>query len=93
MSTESDFTRTFPPWENGTKASGVPLCWLIIAGHLEETFHRQNYPLLLFRYCLQYNVRTGFCSTSTARHLKTSRDLVIEKLTIYFNSAQKMLFG
>ena len=57
--TESDFTRTFPPWKSDTKASGVPVCWLSIAGHLEETFHRQNVadsqPLLLFMkrtYCL-----------------------------------------
>jgi hypothetical protein len=35
-STESDFTRTFPPWKNDTKASGVPACWLIIAGHLDR---------------------------------------------------------
>jgi hypothetical protein len=31
----SDFNRTFPPWKNGTKASGVPVYRLIIAGHLE----------------------------------------------------------
>jgi hypothetical protein len=35
------------------QASGVPVCWLITAGHLEETFHRQNiaesHPLLRFR--------------------------------------------
>jgi hypothetical protein len=53
MSTENDFTRTFPPWKSGTKSSGVPVCWLIIAGHLEETFHRQNIAenesLLLFK--------------------------------------------
>jgi hypothetical protein len=52
MSTESDFTRTFPPRKSGTKASAVPVCWLIIAGHLEETFYWQNiaenHPLLLF---------------------------------------------
>jgi hypothetical protein len=45
----SDVTRTFPPWKSGTK---VPACWLIIAGHLEEMFHRQNiaesHPLLPF---------------------------------------------
>jgi hypothetical protein len=23
-------------------ASGVPVCWFIVAGHLEVTFHRQN---------------------------------------------------
>jgi len=38
----SDFTMTFPMWKCSTKAIGVPECWLIIAGHLEETFHRQN---------------------------------------------------
>jgi len=52
MSTESGFTRTFPPWKSGTKESGVPVCSLVIAGHLDETFRRQNiaesYPLLLF---------------------------------------------
>jgi hypothetical protein len=51
MSTESDFTRTFPPWKGGSKASGVPVYWLIIAGHLEGTMHRPNivesFPLLL----------------------------------------------
>jgi len=35
----SDFTRRLQPWKSGTKASGVPECWLIIAGNL-ETFHR-----------------------------------------------------
>jgi hypothetical protein len=49
----SDFTRKFPPRKSCTKASGVPVCWLIIAEHLEETFHRQNIAgsqqLLLFR--------------------------------------------
>jgi hypothetical protein len=53
MSTESDFTRTFPPWKSGTLASGFPVFWLIIAGHLEGTFHRQNIAedesLLLFK--------------------------------------------
>jgi len=53
MSTESDFTMKFPPWKNGAKASGFPACWLIIAGHLEETLHRQNVAenesLLLFK--------------------------------------------
>jgi hypothetical protein len=48
LSTDSDFTRTFPPYTRGTKASGVPVCSLIILGHLEETFQRQNHPLLLF---------------------------------------------
>jgi hypothetical protein len=28
MITNSDFTRTFPPWKSSTKASGVPVCWL-----------------------------------------------------------------
>jgi hypothetical protein len=42
MSMESDFTRIFPTWKSGIKASGVPVCWLIIDGHLEEMFHRQN---------------------------------------------------
>jgi hypothetical protein len=42
MSTESDFTRITPSWKNDTKARGFPAPWLIIAGHLEETFHRQN---------------------------------------------------
>jgi hypothetical protein len=27
----SDFTKTFPPPKSSTKASGVPVCWLIIA--------------------------------------------------------------
>ena len=42
MSTERDFTRIFPPWKSGTKASGVPVCRLIIAGYLEDRFHWQN---------------------------------------------------
>ena len=49
----SGFTRTSPPRKCGTMASGVPVCWLITAGHLEQTFHMQNiaesHPLLLFR--------------------------------------------
>jgi hypothetical protein len=49
----TDFTRKFPPRKINSKASGVPVCWLIIAGYLEGTFHRQNIaesqPLLLFR--------------------------------------------
>ena len=56
MSTESDFTRPFPPWKSGTKASGVAVFWLIIAGLLEETFSRQNTaeidPLLLYSKCI-----------------------------------------
>jgi hypothetical protein len=51
-SMEIDSTRTFPPRNSGTKASGVPVYWLIIAGKLEEMFHRQcvaeSHPLLLF---------------------------------------------
>jgi hypothetical protein len=47
----SDFTRRFKPRKSGIKASGVPECWLIIAGHLEKKFHRQSiaesHPLLL----------------------------------------------
>jgi hypothetical protein len=49
----NDFTRKFPPRKSSTKASGVPVRWLITAGHLEQIFHRQNiaesHPLLLFR--------------------------------------------
>jgi hypothetical protein len=80
MSTESDISRTFPPCKSGTKASGVPVCWLIIAGHLEETFHRENiaesHPLLSLGnvYSLKYNVNTGFLQILTARHLKTLPD-------------------
>jgi len=52
MSNESDSNRIFPTWKSHTKASGVPVCWLIIAGHVEETFHRPNVaerdPVLLF---------------------------------------------
>ena len=39
-SAESDFASIFLPWKSHTKASGVYVCWLITAGHLEETFHR-----------------------------------------------------
>jgi hypothetical protein len=50
MSTESDFTAIFPPWKIGTNARGIPVRWLIVAGHLEEMFHRKNiaesHPLL-----------------------------------------------
>jgi len=42
MSTESDFARIFLTWESGTKARGFTVYWWIIAGQLEETFHRQN---------------------------------------------------
>jgi len=45
--------RVISPWKSGTKANRVPVCWLIIAGHLEETLHRQNVAenesLLLFK--------------------------------------------
>jgi hypothetical protein len=48
----SDLTSIFPPWKSGTTASGNPVRWLIIAGHLEETFLKQNAaercPLLVF---------------------------------------------
>jgi hypothetical protein len=51
--TDSNFIRIFPPWKSGSKVSGVPVGWLFIAEHVEETFHRQNiagsHPLLLFR--------------------------------------------
>jgi hypothetical protein len=54
-STDSDFTRTFPPWKSGAKASAVPVCWLITAGYLEGKLDRQditeNDPVLRFRYC------------------------------------------
>jgi len=42
MSTDSDFSWTFPVMQSGAKASGVSVNWLIIAGHLEEMFHKQN---------------------------------------------------
>jgi hypothetical protein len=51
---ETDFTRTFPPWKSDTKVNEVPVYWLIIAGHIEEKFHRQNTAdnhLLLFFIC------------------------------------------
>jgi hypothetical protein len=38
MRTESDFTRIFPSRRSGTEESGVPVCWLIIAGNLEKSF-------------------------------------------------------
>jgi len=51
-STESNSTRTLPPWKSSTKASGVPVCWLIIGGNLEEMFHRktvaESHPPLYF---------------------------------------------
>jgi len=37
---QSDFTRIFPARKSGT-TSAVPGYSLIIAGHLEDTFHRQ----------------------------------------------------
>jgi hypothetical protein len=53
MNTETNFTRIFPPWKNSAMESGFPVSWLIIAGHLEETFHRknraENHPLFLSR--------------------------------------------
>ena len=52
MSTDRYFTRIFPPLKSGTKAGGGPVCRLIIAGHLEGMFYRQNiaesHSLLLF---------------------------------------------
>ena len=42
MSMESDFTRKYPTGKNGVNSREVPVRWLIIAGYLEETFHRQN---------------------------------------------------
>jgi hypothetical protein len=52
MSTESDFPSKFPLKKSSTKANGFLVFWLIIAGHLEEMFHRQNiaenHPLLFF---------------------------------------------
>ena len=39
MSTESDLSRTFPPWKSSAMASGVLVCQVIIDRHLEETFH------------------------------------------------------
>jgi len=48
---DSDFNGTFPPRKSSTKASEFPVCWWIIAGHLEEMLHDQNiaesHPLLL----------------------------------------------
>jgi hypothetical protein len=57
---ESMFTRRFPVLESGTEASGVPVGWLLIAGHLERKFHGQNiaesHPLLLVPQCIACNV-------------------------------------
>ena len=51
MSMDSDFIRAFPPQKSSNKASAFPVCWWIIAWHLEEMFHGQNIaesdPLLL----------------------------------------------
>jgi hypothetical protein len=50
---ENDFTGIFLPWKSGNKPNGVPVCRLVIAGHLEETFNRlniaENHPVFLFR--------------------------------------------
>jgi len=51
--------RTSPPWKSGTKARGVTVWCLIIAGHLQETLHRQNITecrpltLLILQFCDQ----------------------------------------
>jgi len=53
MSTESDCTGIFPAKEGGASASGFPVYWLTVVGHLEETLHRKNgteiHSLLLVR--------------------------------------------
>jgi hypothetical protein len=53
LNKQSDLTETFPPWKGGTKAYGVPVCWMIIDGPLEETYYRKNiaesHLLLLFK--------------------------------------------
>jgi hypothetical protein len=36
MNKESYFTRIFPLWKSGTKASGFPVFWLIVTGYLEK---------------------------------------------------------
>lgn len=36
-------TRKFPEWKNGTKASGIQICLLIIVGISRETFLRDKY--------------------------------------------------
>jgi len=63
MRTECNFTRKFLPWKSGTKASGIPVCWLIITGHLEEMFHMQNiaesHPLLFLGYIYIYIYRVS----------------------------------
>jgi len=52
MITEGDCTKKFPPWKSSIKASGIPLCWLVIVGHLEQTLYWQSiaesHPLLHF---------------------------------------------
>jgi hypothetical protein len=56
MRTERDFTKKFPPRRSGTEASGVPIRRLIVAGHLEKTFHRKNtaevHDMLPFMYSI-----------------------------------------
>jgi len=53
------FPRKFPLRKSGTKANGFLVFWLIIAEHLEETFHGRNiaesHPLLFF--CNIYALR------------------------------------
>ena len=99
MRTESGFTRKFPPWKNGTKVSGVPVCWLIIAGHLKQTFHRQNVrkpSTVTFQVTHIFSV---IQSTSKYRfvtnfNLASLKNFVLEKrITTYLNSAQNMLSG
>ena len=36
------FHQGIQPWTSGTKARGAPVCWSIIAGHLEQKFHGPN---------------------------------------------------
>jgi hypothetical protein len=60
---DRDFTRTCPPWKSSTKTSGVPVCSLIIAEHLEEILNRHNiaesHPLSHFRYCTYFLMFIG----------------------------------
>jgi len=84
MRTECNFTRKFLPWKSGSKSSGIPVSWLIIAEHLEDVLHRQNiaenHPLLLFRlymYCLLNNVNTVL--VLKLRPCATYKDRLIEK--------------
>jgi len=69
MSKGSDFSRTFPPWKSGTKASGVPVYRLIIAGHLEvpqEKYSRKSsavtFQLMYVLYVIpcKYRVSSNF---------------------------------